>query len=274
MNSRVLKTLMMSLALAVSACNEGSSGPIGPSGDIGGTTAASTSSAFNGGLSGTLMNIVSGDNMPLLFDPSTGKYSSREALYDIRGGLEQRGYELYSSANSIAFNRTAPNAGFIQTYPECIRVGSVLVTDTPYRGCVVVYNADGSRRGGLVADDVLEYPAKLSPDGQFFVKSIRNRHLRPADAYLSIHQTSSGETVHSLDLHTTSEYDGKAVVEWGASGEVFYTNSTDNIRFKSVTCQWYECMRCRLMASTLSWGWITLPPVRFYCLTTQVTLNI
>jgi len=231
--------VMMCVVSALSACDEDASSTFVPAGSVAGdaapdttpgsTPVTDTTNVFNGGLAGTLMNTISSNNEPLLFDLSTGRYSRHEALFDIQAGLTEHGFELYNSRNMIAFNRAAPNAGFIQTYGECVKTGSISEENVSYRGCVVIYNADGSRRGSLVSFNTMDSPAKLSPDGRFFAMNDYYEGIySPAESYIEIRQSSDAKEVeHTLELDATQYYNGKAVVEWGASGEIFYTNSAD-----------------------------------------------
>lgn len=241
MYKQFVLTLIACTVFTVTACNDGNSGipgPVGeysngdaPASDGSGNSAPATGSMFNGGLTGTLMSTNSDSTSSRSsYDFSTGRYSPYVTLYDIQNGLKEHGFELNRSFSMISFNRAAPNTGFIQTYPECVRTGTISEFNITDRGCVVVYNPDATVRGSLVTFNILHSPAKLSPDGRFIVMNDwYEGDYEPASSYLEIHPSNDPkEITHSIKLPATKYNNGKSVAEWGASGEIYYANSADD----------------------------------------------
>jgi WD40 repeat protein len=217
MRSYGLRTLLLYLVASLAACDAGSDGQTGLYADPG--SSASNVNSLNGGLSGKLVTTISSNPLQL-FDLSSGTYEPMRLSYmpDI---MAERGEPIYSSFSILAFNRTAPESGFVQSFFECYK-------DYIYHNsCVAVLAADGSVRKILRTEGELNHEAKLSPDGNFIAMNEFYEVSGPTDSYLQIRNTSDFDTTHEIKLRSSNNHDGKAVVEWGAAGELYYTNSTD-----------------------------------------------
>jgi len=213
-----LRFLLLCILFALFACDGNSDGQTNLFADSGGSTGNANS--LNGGLGGKLVTAYT-DFAPKLFNLSTGVYGPM-GLFNMPETMAERGAPVYRSLSSLSLNRTAPESGFVQTFIECYKDGMIY-----HKSCVVVLAADGSARKMVTLEGELNYEVKLSPDGNFVAMNEFFEVSGPTNSFLQIRNVSDFALTHEIKLRSSNNSDGKAVVEWGASGELYYTNSTD-----------------------------------------------